>query len=67
MTLMCDPRNPISTWFGLCTIEHMILDVIPALLVEGGEAKVKCIQDCQKQPLLLQGFCMQGCTGGDVY
>jgi hypothetical protein len=36
-------------------------------LVEGGEAKVKCIQDCQKQPLLLQGFCMQGCTGGDVY
>jgi hypothetical protein len=56
---MCD-----LSWFGLCTIEHGILDVIPALLAEGAEQQAKCIQNCQTMPLLAQGFCIQGCTGG---
>jgi len=59
---MCD-----LSWFGACSIEHFILDVIPALLAEGAAAQAHCIDVCQQQPLLLQGFCMEGCTGGSLF
>lgn len=64
-------RNPSGmcdlSWFGACSIEHFILDVIPALLAEGAAAQAHCIDVCQQQPLLLQGFCMEGCTGGSLF
>jgi hypothetical protein len=59
-TGMCD-----LTWWGLCSIDHFFADVIPALLAEGAEVQVQCIQNCrQAKPSWMQGLCMQGCTGG---
>ncbi len=49
---------------SLCTVEHMLLDVVPGLLAEGEKSKAKCIETCNSQPIYLRGFCMQGCTGG---
>jgi len=58
-TGMCDLK-----WYGACSIEHGILDVIPALLAEGYEAQARCMDTCRQGSPWLQGFCMQGCTGG---
>ena len=61
-----DPAGMCNlSWLGLCSLEHFVTDVIPGLLAEGETAKIDCIDNCQKtQPLWLQGFCMEGCTGG---
>jgi hypothetical protein len=62
-TGMCD-----LSWFGLCSIEHFFADVIPGLWGEAAEAQISCIDNCQKtQSVWLQGFCMQGCTGGGAF
>lgn len=58
-TGMCDLK-----WYGQCSIEHGILDVIPALLAEGYEAQARCMDTCRQGSPWLQGLCMQGCTGG---
>jgi len=54
---MCD-----LSWLGWCSIVHGVLDVVPALLAEAGQAQADCVEICRKQPLLLQGFCMEGCA-----
>lgn len=61
-TGMCDLK-----WYGACSIEHGILDVIPALLAEGYEAQARCMDTCRQGSPWLQGLCMQGCTGGAPY
>ncbi len=54
------------SWFGGCSFEHLVLDVIPGLVTEAAQAQAdaqeQCMKSCETLPWYAKGFCMSGCT-----
>jgi hypothetical protein len=58
------------SWFGLCSLEHGVLDVIPGLVTEAAQAQAdaqeQCMKSCETLPWYAKGFCMSGCSPGPM-
>ncbi len=54
------------TWRNYCVLEHIAVDVVPAVLSDYfeslGRQQVECIEQCRRAPWYLRGFCLQSCS-----
>ncbi len=55
------------SWRPYCVLEHIAVDVVPAVLSDHfekiGRQQIECVQSCRDLPWYLRGFCLQGCSG----
>jgi len=55
------------SWREYCVLEHIAVDVVPAVLSDHferiGRQQIECLKSCRELPWYLRGFCLQGCSG----